>query len=338
VDAPDSIQRARTWLQGPNDSPDSLASLPDPGVTARAARALAARRYQTFVSSGSDADAGPDPCHDFAAPHHDYDQCVRERVDNPVLFKRQGADADPIDSKDVQQGALGDCHYLAALAAMAATPQGRAFLRGSVVEDKNDAGNVISWTVTLHERDKRNPVSGTFHDVQVTVREPFAVGHARVRPGGTPTEVWPLVIEKACAQYAGGYNRIGHGGNPAEALALLTGREPTYTSFCWPARLFKSYGANDLRSDLANGKLVVLCTRPGIRDPTEDRSTPAQRQASAGAHGLLDAHAYFATGIEEHDGKLFVKLGNPWGDAQPDPIPCDELTRWFFGVTVGSVP
>jgi hypothetical protein len=331
VDAPDNIQRTRIWLQGPDDSPDSLASLPDRSSSARAARALAAQRYQTFVSSGRDADAGHDPCHDFAAPDHNYDQCVSEQVDKPVLFKWQSADTDPIDAKDVQQGGLGDCHYLAPLAAMAATPQGRASLRSAVVENKNDAGEVVSWTVTLHERDKLNPVSGTFHDIQVTVREPFVVGHARVRPDGEPTEVWPLVIEKACAQYAGGYNRIGHGGDPAEAMAVLTGREPTYASFGWPARLFKSYGANDLRSDLANGKLVVLSTRPGIGGPTP-------RQASAGAHGLLDAHAYFATGIEEHDGKLFVKLGNPWGEAQPDPIPCDELTKWFVGVTVGSVP
>jgi hypothetical protein len=333
VDAPDNIQRARSWLQSPDDSPDSLASLPDPSSMARAARALAARRYETFVSNASGADAGLDPCHDFAAPQHDYDQCVSEQVDNPVLFKSQGTDADPIDSKDVQQGGLGDCHYLAPLAAMAATPQGRAFLRGAVVENKNVAGDVVSWAVTLHERDK---LSGAFRDVQVTVREPFAVGHARVRPGGGPTEVWPLVVEKACAQVAGGYNRIGHGGNPAEAMALLTGREPTTTSFNWPTRMFKTYGANELRSDLANGRMVVLSTRPGIGDPTANGSTPVQ--SSAGAHGLLEAHAYFATGIEEHDGKLFVKMGNPWGDAQPDPVPCDELTKWFSGVTVGSVP
>jgi hypothetical protein len=263
---------------------------------------------------------------------------VSERVDNPVLFKWQGVDADPIDSKDVQQGALGDCHYLAPLAAMAATAQGRAFLRGAVVENKNEAGDVVSWTVTLHERDKLRFRSTTFHDVKVTVREPFAIGHARVRPDGGPTEVWPLVIEKACAQYSGGYNQIGHGGDPAEAMALLTGREPTYTSFGWPARWFKSYGASDLQRDLANGKLVVLSTRPGIGGPTGGQSTPTSRQASEDAHGLLDAHAYFATGIEEHDGKAFVRLGNPWGDRQPDLVPCDELPKWFYGATVGSVP
>jgi hypothetical protein len=340
VDVPDSIQRARIRPPGPEiDVHDKSAGPPrDPSSAARAMRAQAANRYQTFVSSGSTAGAALDPCHDFGAPHHDYDQCVSAHVDNPVLFKWQGADAEPIDSKDVQQGGLGDCHYLAVLAAMAATPQGRAYLNRSLVENKNDVGNVVSWTVTLHERDKLHFLSARFHDVQVTVREPFAIGHARVRPGGGPTEVWPLVIEKACAQYAGGYNRIGHGGAPAEAMAVLTGRAPTYTSFSWPARCFKSYGAVDLQRDLASGKLVVLTTNAGIGAPLGPDSTPAQRRANADAHGLLEGHAYFATGIEEHDGTSFVRLGNPWGDVQPDLVPCDELRKWFSGVTVGTIP
>jgi hypothetical protein len=340
VDVPDSIQRAGTWPQSPEgDGQDAIAGPPDnPSAAARAARQLAADRYQTFASSGSTPGAATDPCEDFGAPDHDYDRCVRENVQNPVLFKWQGADADPIDSMDVQQGGLNDCHYLAPLAAMAATARGRAFIRGSVVENKNDAGDVVSWTVTLHHREKLPRLSPTFRDVRVTVREPFVVGHARARPGDGGPEVWPLVIEKACAQYAGGCNGIGRGGDPTEAMAVLTGREPTYTSFGWLARLFKSYGANDLQSDLANGKLVVLGTNAGIGGPLAPDSTPAQRQANADAHGLVGTHAYFATGVEQHDGRLFVRLGNPWGDTQPDLVPCDELTKWFSGVTVGSIP
>lgn len=340
MDAPDSIQRARTWPQNPEvNGQDAIAGpRDDPSSTARAARALAADRYQTFASSGSTAAAATDSCDDFGAPDHDYDRCVRENVQNPVLFKWQGADADPIDSMDVQQGGLNDCHYLAVLAAMAATPRGRAFIRSSVVESTNERGDVVSWTVTLHRREELLRLSATFRDVKVTVRAPFVIGHARARPAGGGPEVWPLVIEKACAQYAGGYNRIGHGGQPAEAMALLTGRQPTYTSFGWLARLFKSYGANDLQNDLANGKLVVLGANASIGGPVGPRSTPAQRKANADAHGLVGQHAYFATGVEQHDGRMFVRLGNPWGDTQPGLVPCDELPKWFSGVTVGSVP
>jgi Calpain family cysteine protease len=331
------IQGPRTWHQDSDvDGQDTTTGPPpDPSAAARATRALATDRYQTFVSSGR---AAFEPCEDYGAPGHDYDKCVTEQVKNPVLFKLQDADADPIDSLDVRQAGVGDCHYLAPLAALAATPRGRAFIRSAVVENKNEAGEVVSWTVTLHQRDRLRFIDATYREVQVTVRQPFVVGHSAIRGKGDPNEVWPMVFEKAYAQLAGGYDAIGHGGAPFQGMEVLTGREPSVVSLGWITRLFKRYGGPEMQNDLANGKLIVLTSVRGLGGELGPQSTTAERQAKAVAHGLLERHAYFVTGVEQHDGKPFVRLGNPWGEVEPDPVPCDELTKWFSDVTVGAIP
>jgi Calpain family cysteine protease len=329
----ESIQGAGRWPPEVDfENGDPAAGPPEDATSrARAVRAAADARYQAFIASGPPAD----PCFDFGASGHDYDRCVRDPVPNAVLFQREGADADALDPRDVQQGGLGDCHFMAPLAALASTPEGRAALRSAVVENRNDLGDVVSWTVTLHAPESHWLGKTTFRDVSITVSGPFAVGHARVRTGSS--EVWPLVFEKAYAQYAGGYNRIGRGGVPTASMALLTGREATYFSLNWPSRCLRSYGANELRTDLASGKMVVLSSRAEIGGSPGPDATPAQRQAQRDAHGLIGGHGYFAMGIEEHDGKSFVRLGNPWGDSQPDLIPSDELSTWFSGVTVGTL-
>ncbi len=313
----ESIQGASRWRPELDfDNGDPAAGPPDDATSrARAVRAAADAPYQAFVSSGLPADA----CRDFGASDHDYDACVRDAVPNAMLFQKEGADADAVDPRDVRQGGLGDCHFLAPLAALAGTPEGRAALRAAVVENRNHKGDVVSWTVMLHAPETHWFGKTTFRDVPITVSAPFAVGHARVRPGSS--EVWPLVFEKAYAQYAGGYNRIGRGGVPGVAMALLTGREATSVSLDWPHRWLRPYGADELRTDLAKGKMVVLSSRAEI----------------AGSPGLIGGHAYFAMGIEEHDGRSFVRLGNPWGDSQPEPIPAEELSTWFSDVTVGSL-
>jgi hypothetical protein len=298
-----------------------------------AERVAADARYQAFASNGT----GTESCQDAGAPGHDYDRCVQDNIRDPVLFQRQATDADAVDSRDVRQGGLGDCHVLAPLAALAGTPGGRALIESAVVENKDAKGTVVSYTVTLHEPQHHLFGQTTFRDVPVTVDGPYVVGHARLRGGGSQNEVWPLVVEKAYAQYSGGYNKIGRGGVPSDVMTLLTGREATNVSLAAPSRWFGGYSQGDLQSDLAGGKMVVLSTKPGIGGAPGTDASPADR-TTVDAHGLIDNHAYFVKGTEQRDGKLYLDLGNPWGEADPEPVPFDELTTWFSSVSVGSVP
>ena len=136
----ESIQGAGGWRPEVDfENGDPAAGPPEDATSrARAVRAAADARYQAFIASGPPAN----PCLDFAAPGHDYDRCVRVPVPNAVLFQREGADADAVDPRDVQQGGLGDCHFLAPLAALASTPEGRAALRPSRREPERQGRRV----------------------------------------------------------------------------------------------------------------------------------------------------------------------------------------------------
>jgi calpain family cysteine protease len=309
----DGARRRTDWSH--DDPPE-----PPPGGDAaneRAGRAAASERYDAFVSSDpSDATWDPNTC--VAAP-----------VPNPVLFAKEGTDADAVDLHDVQQRNIGDCYLLAPLAALARTPEGRAFIQNAITENKNDHGDVVSYTVTLHRPEWHVVGPKTFTDVNVTVSGPFACGHAEARTGGNQNEVWPLVVEKAYAQYRGRYE---HGGVVSNGMEVLTGREPTHINLRW----FGSYSPDQLKSDLTAGKMVVLSTRKMAGDDGM-RPTTAERAAHCAAYNLYGSHAYVVTGTEEQNGKLYLQLHNPWNDQEPDLVPYDELKTWFASVDIGSV-
>jgi hypothetical protein len=292
---------------------------PAPDAEARA-RALATVNYDAFAAGKLIA---PHPCNDFTdGEEHDFDRCVTDRmVDAPLSVKQEG-DRSAIDPKDVQQFKLGDCFVLAPVAALASTEEGRALIEKAIVPNKNEKGEVTSYTVTLHEPETHWFRATTFTEKKVTVDPVFAVGHADpVRPGlpGAEKEIWPLVLEKAFAEYLGGYNKLHQGGLPALAMELLTGK-PADTKGLF---LFWSYGPRELAKDLSEGKMVVLNTEPGLD--------------SGNAYDLIKSHSYQVTGTQTVNGKLCVTLHNPWNKDEPKPVPFDELHTWFDNVAVGSV-
>jgi hypothetical protein len=134
----------------PDAEPYGPGPLPPPTAAERAEREAAYARMDGFFSSGS-----PNPhCEDVRHPHHDFDLCNRDVIANSALFARQSNDSGTIDPHDVQQGAMGDCHCMAVLCAMASSPEGRAALQNAITEDKNERGEVVSYTVTLHKPDR----------------------------------------------------------------------------------------------------------------------------------------------------------------------------------------
>jgi hypothetical protein len=302
---------------------------PNDGSAERAQRAAADARLQTYAS-GTPA---PDDCNDFGEPNYDFDRCVDAPVNHPVLFKKEPADADEVDIGDVKQMQVPDCYLMAPLAAISATPEGRALIKGAIVENKDTDGKTESYTVTLHKPESHWPGATTFSDVKVTVKEPFARGHAEPRASDDTSEIWPLVMEKAYAEYRGGYVTMARGGSPADAMEVLTGRPATQTALLWPDSGADSFSADRLKSVLAAGKVVVLGTQNTIKGSTSD---PKSKGGGA-SHHLIAGHAYAVTGAAEHDGRLFLQLHNPWNRDDPDPVPFDELTTWFESATIGSV-
>ena len=302
-------------------NPDDNTAAPanDPGTTERAERTAALERYESFVSSGIPDPAAPDPCAAPAGPSG------AEAVPNAALFLREGSDATAIDMHDVRQGRLGDCYVLATLAGLARSAEGRALIQSAITENRSDSGAVVSYTVTLHEPHSHALGLGlgqtTFSDVKLTVSAAYVTGHARPRTDGALSEVWPLVMEGAYAAYAGA--RALCAGIASRPMQVITGREAEHIELRW----YRGYSADRLASDLATGKIVTFGTK-------NDQS---KLDGSAAAHHLVFGHEYLVTGTQTIDGKLCVTLHNPWDEGEPDPVPFDELKRWFASVDVGSV-
>jgi hypothetical protein len=296
----DSFRR-RTDFGGDSDSEAPPAS--DAG-SQHAEGASARARYEAFVS----AEPGdPEPCTS--------DRLRDGPVPPAVLFGKEGNDPDEVDMADVQQGKLGDCYLMASLAGLARTPEGRAVIRNAIVENTNDAGQVVSYTVTLH-KPQTTWISTTFTSVRVTVDGTSFGGHhacPREAADHTYRETWPLVIEEAFAQTFGGYEAIGRGGFAAPAMEVLTGNPAIHHT--WVSH----YSVNALASDVASGKIVVFGTVCGkVMD------------------GMKPGHAYVVTAAAYQNGTFMVTLHNPWGDERDLVAPYHNVRGSVSFIDVGS--
>jgi hypothetical protein len=253
--------------------------------------------------------------------NHDFDACRLDRVDRPVLYAPQAGDEADVDANDVRQGRIGDCFLLVTMAALASTAEGRALIKKAIVENKDETGQVTSYTVTLHKPESRwgGLRTPTFSDVRVTVDAVFAVGHAETRNDGANREIWSAVLERAVADYLGGYNELRRGGSATVAMRLLTGKPVDAIELDW----LHGYGADRLTRDLSAGKIVVFGTKDDF--------------GSSGREDLVQNHSYHASGMQVVDGRLCVTLHNPWNRGDPKPVPIDGLKKWFQSVDVGSV-
>jgi hypothetical protein len=228
-------------------------------------------------------------------------------------------DTDVVDHDDVSQGGLGDCYLMASIGAIARNnPQA---IRNMIRENHDPSGNVVSYTVRLHE--EKSWLSRLFGGSQFKARDitvDATFPQTRANPGDTggdgAQELWPMILEKAFAQMKGGYDEIGDGGWPEKALEALTGRNAN------------RHDADDLRFDqvagaLGRGQHVVF-------------DTAGDAKKLAAAYGLVTSHAYTLESVRVDDqGKGWVQLYNPWGYNHPPEIPFDKVRSLFEHITIG---
>jgi hypothetical protein len=295
------------------DDAASSAKPPDAGALERAGRAAAQARLDRLAAVGDGSIDGGE--------NGDEDLCGSGRAPRTVLYWAKPGESNAVAGQGAVQGSLNDCHLMAPLAAIASTPAGRALIEKAIVENRNDAGVVLSYTVTLHESVTHLFGPRTFEEVKLTFDPRFAKGHAQARcdDDGRVAEVWALVVEKAYAQMRGGYHLIDAAGSPRRALEALTGR-PAFEIRLDAA---PSYTARDLVADIEADKPVVLLTQRSMRRD--------------GPYGLVPDHCYQVAGYEVSGDRVFVKLHNPWNKAEPREVPFDELRDWFQAIDVGAV-
>jgi hypothetical protein len=202
---------------------------------------------------------------------------------------------------DVGQGGIGDCFFLSSLAAVA---QRKPDVIKNAVKDNGNG----TYTVNFKERQK----DGSVKDVPVTVdgKIPMDGSHPAFAQGRDGTkagkETWPSIVEKAYAQYKGGYDELNQGGAAKSALESLTGAPSEHYDV-------GKLSADDLWQKLSDatkaGKPMVsgTTTNKGLDKATNDKAEG----------GFVEEHDYTLLGAEEKDGQRMVQLRNPWASDSP---------------------
>lgn len=239
-----------------------------------------------------------------------------KRVDGHAF--RRGPDGKIVDPTlaDVDQGGLGDCYLMGAMAAVAKTdPQ---LLKNMITENKDG-----TFTVRLKVKE-----GGKWKTVPVNVTPTFPHNKDGTHAFGDPTPgnqkdtLWPALIEKAYAQYKGGYDKIV-GGNSGRAMELITGRDSTHHS------IGSTTDPNDIYAKVKaaerNGHPVTISAKDDAKDYPGD-------------------HAYAVVGAVERDGKKYIRIYNPWGvndgknklDDRILEVPLDKLRANFDGLKIND--
>jgi len=228
-----------------------------------------------------------------------------ETGDEPTLTQAatgySDASARPVEPTHIgidtaRQGAIGDCFLIASLCAVAKDDP--SLLQGMV--QQTETGFVVHAATDCyisHSLPTGNSAANSHGDV-----------YGYSDDGATMVPI----VEKAYAQRVGGYDVLGKGGYPEDALEWLTGR---------PAFARATSGANDseIRGILSRKSYVVAQTRTlGAGD---------SRIALAEHYGVVTgAHAYVVRGVTDDD---HVLLHNPWGWSHPTPVPLKDFQTLF---------
>ena len=202
---------------------------------------------------------------------------------------------DGVSKDDVVQGMIGNCYMVAGFAAVA--QQQPDAIKNAITENRDG-----TFTVRFFE-----PSWGTgpAREVKVTIdgQLPTQYGGMRYGKGTDRTELWVPLLEKAYAQWKGGYEAIGNGGSAGNVMAALTGRRAGYDSLS-PSRNEQEIFTK-IKDTLAAGKGVAAGTHG------EDQ------EAMYTGTGIYAHHAYSITGTSEENGTRYVHLRNPWGEVEP---------------------
>lgn len=222
---------------------------------------------------------------------------------------------------DVSQGAIGDCYLIAALGALAATPEGRRHIR-DMIHDNGDR----TYTVTFRDGKK------------VTVDDDFYTkgnSLAYAKSG----ELWPLILEEAYAKREGSYGAIvgGSGGDVFKDFGLQSETKST-----------SSYG-DRLDEVLSSGKPITLAAALG---PGEDLQF---HKAARHEFTVIDYIHFDDPSDQAQDSSKcwaedYVLIRNPWGDneglkgppgitMEPNGtfrVPVSQVPQMFDQMSVGS--
>ncbi len=253
-------------------------------------------------------------------------------VEGP-LFVRGPEDSNDVAPSDITQGRVGDCYFMSPLAAIALNNP-EAIRR--MIRDNGDG----TYSVTFYKQ--RNPLAvwePEFTPVEVRVTNDLPLMNGSpvfARPqdmDGQKPEVWAMMVEKAYAQYKGGYEKI-HYGYSDRAMQELTGLPSQSFS---PGAVTVEGLANRLEQGHAVTATSLIDYKIGNPDhPLWDIPDATNTHPLYQNGALVASHEYYIVGVDKAAGT--VTLRNPhgwhWGETT---LPLADFQSAFSQVTVNPI-
>ncbi|CAD2220197.1 Domain of unknown function (DUF1935)/Calpain family cysteine protease, putative [Angomonas deanei] len=235
-----------------------------------------------------------------------------EQVDQIRLFR------DGISPGDVNQGELGDCWFMCAVAAIAEHPRSvmQMFRHPKGPEYGRRERAIGAYRVTFNK-------NGLWRSVLVDDYLPVIATSPKFAHSNDPCEMWSAILEKAYAKLLQSYAMI-QSGDPVQGLTDMTGSpsmrfddpfEEAQSSGGASAALFKKW------LEWKNEGYMLLLTTPGkapaiipgSNNVPDFKDNPELEEQMKGT-SLLTGHAYAVLDVREFpkENVQLIKIRNAW--------------------------
>jgi Calpain family cysteine protease len=305
--APVEAERVQNARQMPRVNPEIIADI------LRIAKELTSR-----VTQARQHEADSNPELSKLGPQASYGEVDSE------LFGAEGPQL-----RDIKQGRIGDCYFLAAVGSLVANDPDAI---REMIRDNGDG----TYSVRFYRAGE--PV--WIHvDSELPVDDQGRLVYAKGvdSDGDKQLEIWVGLLEKAYAKFRDrfssnedveGYGEIDDGGHSDTVMKALTGQKAERFGVLASTDEFAAaLGATN------DGRLMTIQTKAGAAD------------------GWVGNHVYTVVGTYEKDGETYVILRNTWGSTEPDgsepmggandgtfAVPADELRSVARRVYSGEAP
>ena len=228
---------------------------------------------------------------------------------------------DDVSYDDVIQGSIANCYMASAFSSLAhADPN----IIKNALKDNGDGTYTARFFESQGYGKPMKPVYVTVDGDLASAAPGEKNKYAKARD---QSEQWVSVLEKAYAQWKGGYETIGNGGRAGDVFTALTGKQYSYTS------------------TTSSGVLQKIETALAAHKPVTSGTHGKDSGVDYNGTGVYAWHAYSVIGTSKEDGVQYVQLRNPWGksehgnDGKDDGIfkmKLEDFTKLYNSVYIGG--